>query len=124
MLSVEEHAISCIGCGNCENKCPLDYNKLIPEKNECIDNCTKDNEYKYEFQNKCYNTSFSNVDNIFNYINNMKNSSTLLIVIDNNTDINELIFDNLLSNSKIDENTNIAFNSIPLTKYSSFAIII
>ena len=37
-----------------EEKCTGKYDKLILEKNECIDNCSKDNEYIYEFQNRCY----------------------------------------------------------------------
>ena len=45
-----------------ENKCPLDYNKLIPEKNECIDDCSKDNEYKYEFQKRCIKDCPSNTE--------------------------------------------------------------
>ena len=31
-----------------------DFNKLIQEKNQCIDNCTKDSDYRYEFRKKCY----------------------------------------------------------------------
>ena len=30
------------------------YNKLIQDKNECIENCSKDIEYRYEYENKCY----------------------------------------------------------------------
>ena len=37
-----------------EKNCPDIYNKLIQEKNKCIDNCEKDDIYKYEFDNKCY----------------------------------------------------------------------
>ena len=33
-------------------KCPDNY-KLIKEKNKCIDNCTKDDEYHFEFNNSC-----------------------------------------------------------------------
>ena len=35
--------------------CPKDKNKLISEKNMCIEDCTKDYIYKYEFNNTCYN---------------------------------------------------------------------
>ena len=35
-------------------KCPENFNKLIISKNECIDNCTKDDKYKYEYNNNCY----------------------------------------------------------------------
>ena len=34
-----------------ENKCPLNYSKLIRNKKKCIDNCTKDSEYIYEYKN-------------------------------------------------------------------------
>ena len=39
-------------CTN-EDKCPEGYNELIEDKNECIDDCRKYNEYKYELGNKC-----------------------------------------------------------------------
>ena len=35
-------------------KCPDNYNKLIKEKNKCIDDCSKDDIYKYEKNNICY----------------------------------------------------------------------
>jgi len=35
-------------------ECPLEYNKLIKDKNKCIDNCTNDNIYKYDYNNTCY----------------------------------------------------------------------
>ena len=34
--------------------CPKDYYLLIREKNKCIDNCTKDDEYKYQYNGECY----------------------------------------------------------------------
>ena len=34
--------------------CPEDYYLLIREKNKCIDNCTKDDEYKYQYNGECY----------------------------------------------------------------------
>ena len=33
--------------------CPENY-RLIKEKNLCINNCTNDDEYKFEFNNRCY----------------------------------------------------------------------
>ena len=38
---------------NDENKCPSEYKNLILNK-KCVKNCTQDNIYKNEFQNKCY----------------------------------------------------------------------
>ena len=41
-----------------ENKnCPEDYIKLIEEKKQCVDICERDNIYKYELNNICYNES-------------------------------------------------------------------
>ena len=34
--------------------CPEGYNKLIKEKNKCIDNCINDNIYQFEYNNICY----------------------------------------------------------------------
>ena len=36
-------------------ECPEKYDKLIPAKKECIDDCSKDDKYRYEFRKKCYN---------------------------------------------------------------------
>ena len=35
-------------------KCPDNYNKLIIEKRKCIDDCSKDNLYRFEYNNICY----------------------------------------------------------------------
>ena len=40
-------------CINDEN-CPSEFSKLIREKKKCIDDCSKDNIYKKEFNNECY----------------------------------------------------------------------
>ena len=37
----------------CNNPC-FDNNKLIPSKNQCIERCSTDGEYSYEFNNICY----------------------------------------------------------------------
>jgi len=34
--------------------CPNEYNKLIKDKNKCVNNCKNDNIYQYEFNNTCY----------------------------------------------------------------------
>ena len=36
--------------------CPENYNKLIINKNECINNCSKDLKYIYEYNNICYDS--------------------------------------------------------------------
>ena len=35
-------------------ECPPSQSKLIPEKGKCIDECSNDDTYKYEYQGKCY----------------------------------------------------------------------
>ena len=37
-----------------DETCPSYYNKLIIEKNQCIEECNLDNTYKYEYNNICY----------------------------------------------------------------------
>ena len=37
------------------NECPNEFNKLIKDKNQCIDECIKDSEYNLEYNNVCYN---------------------------------------------------------------------
>ena len=39
---------------HCNKTCPQKYNKLIIEKNKCIDDCKRDEMFKYEFNNICY----------------------------------------------------------------------
>ena len=36
------------------NICPDEFSKLIPDTNECVNNCKKDLTYRYEFNNTCY----------------------------------------------------------------------
>ena len=38
-----------------ENRtCYLTYDKIIYEKNECVNKCENDDIYKYEFKKRCY----------------------------------------------------------------------
>ena len=54
--------------------CPKEYNKLIIEKNRCIDYCTNDNIYKYEKNNICYSFQKMECPEEFPYININNNS--------------------------------------------------
>ena len=40
-------------CTNTDN-CPINYDKKIIFKKRCIDDCSKDNKYKFEYKNECY----------------------------------------------------------------------
>ena len=42
-----------------DEHCPEIYKKLILDKRECIDNCSRDSIYIYEYENICFNESFS-----------------------------------------------------------------
>ena len=35
-------------------KCPDNYNKLIFPLKKCVNNCTNESEYKFEYNNSCY----------------------------------------------------------------------
>jgi len=37
-----------------DDECPKEFNKLIKDKNQCIDDCKKDNEYNLEYNSVCY----------------------------------------------------------------------
>ena len=38
------------------DNCPQDYENLISEEKECVNNCTEYSEYQYEFRYGCYNS--------------------------------------------------------------------
>ena len=50
-----------------EKECPLNFNKLIKDKNKCINDCTKDDVYKYEYNYICYDHCPNGTNNS-NYI--------------------------------------------------------
>ena len=90
-----------------ENKiCPTSQAKLIINKNECIDNCTRDNVYKYELDSICYD------ENTYNQLIN--EYTTELIVTDELSEkITGLITEKIIGSitDKITEKIKI-FNSL------------
>ena len=63
-------------------ECPLEYNKLIEYKNKCIDNCTNDDIYKYEYNNNCFQEcpeGTSSPNNYYICIENKKIETTIII---------------------------------------------
>ena len=76
--------------------CPEKYSKLIMERNECIDNCSKDIFYKYEYNNICYEK----------YIKNTIYSSDI------NSDITT---DGIISNYTIDSSNDLFTNEIEIS---------
>ena len=49
--------------------CPENFNKLIPNKSQCIDDCSKDSDYPYEFRNTCFKECPKNIS----YVSDTKN---------------------------------------------------
>ena len=65
---------------DCSNQ--KDFNKLIPAKKQCIDDCQKDSEYKYEFRHICYKECPYNISvksEIKNFYCEVKCTSNLLL---------------------------------------------
>ena len=50
-------------CTEDEN-CPEEKSKLIIEKRQCIEDCSNDNLYRFEYNNQCYNYNISSESNI------------------------------------------------------------
>ena len=48
---------------NCieDSGCPEDYNKLVSQRGQCTDSCSKIFDYQYEFRNQCYNICPSDI---------------------------------------------------------------
>ena len=84
--------------------CPNNYNKLIPNKNECINECNRDSIYKYEYNNVCY----------IKCPNNTINNSYICEIIDNASVQESTIFTNSIDESTINimSESNTVTNSI------------
>ena len=75
------------------DKCPDEYNKLILEKNKCIDECKKDDIYRYEYNDSCFiecpNGTINDESNYICYSENFENiGSTNLDNKNMDSDIN------------------------------------
>ena len=73
-----------------DNNCPANKKKLIIEKGECIDDCSKDILYKYEYNNICYN------ENKSDFINN-------IVQLNFSDLINKYKINNVINASQADE---------------------
>ena len=56
--------------------CPEEYHNLIEEEKKCIDSCTKDSMYKYEYENICYEKCPNGTINVSFYCYNMSVNSS------------------------------------------------
>ena len=105
-----------------DNNCPEEYDKLITEKKQCIEDCKKDSIYKYELNNICFsklkeNENIENkpklISNIINELLNEFNESDM----NNGRDNKRVVGNDLIiiltstQNQKINENiSNITMN--------------
>ena len=99
-------------CTSTKN-CPYNYSKLIKEKNQCIDNCTKDEKYKYEFYSTCYEFPIEQEKNItstfMNPIEKEINESNISI------DLSYLyIYSDIQNEKEINNNSNYEFNVLDI----------
>ena len=51
------------------NSCPEKFDKFIPEKKQCIEECKKDIDYKFQFRHTCFSECPSNISQISLYTN-------------------------------------------------------
>ena len=100
----------------CTDECPNGY-KLIKEKNKCIDNCSKDDEYHYEFNNSClrecpaYYYEFNNIclefqDSVAISNLNIINSDSVV-----NSNLNIINSDSVVNSNLNIKNTDSVVNS-------------
>ena len=77
-------------------ECPKEYNKLIADKNKCIDECKNDNIYKYKYENnnQCYQNCPENSS-----INETNNYTCIPMLI--NTENTSHVFQDSVSGSHI-----------------------
>ena len=83
---------------NCTNKCTDKYNKLIREKGKCIDDCSKDKKYKFEYNNICYSTYQGITNIVFNKCTIYELSNGLCKLESNNNGNNMEEKDAIVSN--------------------------
>ena len=94
--------------------CPDNYNKLIIDKNQCIDNCSNDSIYIYEYKNICYHeipslstyiTTDIIIDGVEDNFNNITKNDSII------TEIFESYFSSQLINEIYNSNV-IIYNNI------------
>ena len=86
-----------------EFKCPKKFKNLILNKSECIDECFKDSEYKYEYQNSCYLNCPNNTFKVSYHCYDISlNENIRSDVIYNTSNINNKIISDII----IDNNNN------------------
>ena len=107
---------------NCSYLCQLKSKIYIDENKNCIYNCFEDIEYKFEYNNKCYQSCPNGTNNLDdNYIcqkevytsNSIEDNSIIKSnIVDNNIDSNTIVDNSFLDNISNNNNINIFVNMI------------
>ena len=110
-----------------DNKCSGKENKLIKEKNKCIDNCSKDDIFKYEYNYICYANCPNGTNETNNYICNdiIKKEETYInnktdLIISNGFNMINTIFSKDNDNEFLDEDNSSLNSSYPYKLRSDF----
>ena len=86
--------------------CPENYNKLIINKSECIDNCMRDNYYKYNFNDTCIEKCPDGT--IYNDPNKICHYNEININIDSTYIIDDININRTTNNISINNYINIS----------------
>jgi hypothetical protein len=107
----------------CTQNCVGNYDKLIPEKNKCIDKCEKDNIYKYEYNKICYikcpnDTIYNEEMNLCIQKKIIETTIAVTSILNENTKIDYI----KIPTSILNENIIIDYNKIPTSILNEIAI--
>ena len=91
---------------HCVISCPSLYSKIIEPKKKCIDDCKKDNEYLFDFNNHCFKECPENLKIYF------EEKKCLESCYPNQTEYKGICYNNLTNiTSEPSENGQILFNN-------------
>ena len=94
------------------NDCPKEVNKLIIEKRKCIDKCSNDKIYRYEYKNTCYEQC---PNNTFNF------SDDKYLCLDEDYLINTIYVNNSENNQSISKECHIKDYFIGVCKLDNYS---
>ena len=84
-----KYYITDYGLRQCVKECPDEYNLFIKEINKCIDDCKKDREFKYKYNDQCFKKCPNNTLDNNDYICKDLQSNKCLLTITEISYLNE-----------------------------------
>ena len=94
------------------DECPINYNKLILDKKECLDVCNNDPYYKYEYNNICYSKCPNNTINNSFLCESINNENTQTHYIIHNSSQISTDYNSVLDSDYYQYDSEITQNSI------------